>query len=78
MKIATIIARVLLGLVFVAFGSNAFLHFIPMPPMTEHPGEFIGSMHATGYLTVVAPPRRSPPSDRRIACARGLITGSVS
>jgi len=32
MKIATIIARVLLGLVFVVFGSNIFLHFIPMPP----------------------------------------------
>jgi len=31
MKIATIIARVLLGLVFVVFGSNLFLHFIPMP-----------------------------------------------
>jgi putative oxidoreductase len=54
MKIATIIARVLLGLVFVVFGSNAFLHFLPMPPMTGHPGEFIGSMYATGYLTVIA------------------------
>ena len=32
MKIATIIARVLLGLVFVVFGSNIFFHFIPMPP----------------------------------------------
>ncbi len=32
MKIATIITRVLLGLVFVVFGSNIFLHFIPMPP----------------------------------------------
>jgi putative oxidoreductase len=32
MKIATIIARILLGLVFVVFGSNIFLHFIPMPP----------------------------------------------
>src|SRR6185436_19027813 len=32
MKIATIIARLLLGLMFVVFGSNIFLHFIPMPP----------------------------------------------
>lgn len=31
MKIATIIVRVLLGLMFVVFGSNIFLHFIPMP-----------------------------------------------
>jgi len=32
MKIATTIVRVLLGLIFVVFGSNIFLHFIPMPP----------------------------------------------
>lgn len=31
MKIATIIVRVLLGLMFVVFGSNIFFHFIPMP-----------------------------------------------
>jgi hypothetical protein len=31
MKIATIIARSLLGLIFVVFGSNMFLNFIPMP-----------------------------------------------
>lgn len=54
MKILTIVVRVLLGLAFVVFGSNAFLHFIPMPPMTGHPGEFIGSMYATGYLKVIA------------------------
>ncbi len=54
MKVATIIARVLLGLVFAVFGSNAFLHFRPMPAMPGHPGEFIGSMNATGYLQVIA------------------------
>lgn len=32
MKITTIIARVLLGLMFVVFGSNIFLQFLPMPP----------------------------------------------
>jgi len=32
MKIATIIARVLLGLVFVILGLNGFLNFIPAPP----------------------------------------------
>jgi hypothetical protein len=31
MEIAMIIARVLLGLVFVVFGSNIFLHSIPKP-----------------------------------------------
>ncbi len=33
MKIAVIIARVLLGLVFTVFGLNGFLNFIPAPPM---------------------------------------------
>ena len=37
MKIASIIARSLLGLIFVVFGSNMFLHFIPMPPPPEGP-----------------------------------------
>ena len=54
MKIAETIARVLLGLVFVVFGSNAFLHFIPMPPMSGPSGEFITAMYETHYLYVVA------------------------
>jgi uncharacterized membrane protein YphA (DoxX/SURF4 family) len=53
MKIATIIARVLLGLVFVVFGSNAFLHFITAPPMSGPAGAFIGAMMDTGYVKVV-------------------------
>jgi hypothetical protein len=53
MKIATIIARVLLGLVFTIFGSNAFLHFIKMPPMSGPSGDFITAMYTTGYLYVV-------------------------
>jgi uncharacterized membrane protein YphA (DoxX/SURF4 family) len=54
MKIATIIARVLLGLVFTVFGSNAFLHFIPMPPMSGPSGDFITAMYTTHYLYIVA------------------------
>jgi uncharacterized membrane protein YphA (DoxX/SURF4 family) len=54
MKIATIIARTLLGLIFAVFGSNAFLHFIPMPPMHGPGGDFIGAMYQTGYLYIVA------------------------
>ena len=53
MKAATVIARVLLGLIFVIFGLNGFLHFIPVPPMTGHPAQFMGAMVATGYMTVV-------------------------
>ena len=55
MKIATIIARVLLGLVFVVFGSNIFLHFIPMPPPTPGLlGDFSKALFASHYLHVVA------------------------
>src|SRR5215471_14078332 len=53
MKIAEIIARVLLGLVFVVFGSNVFLNFIKAPPMTGLPGDFANAMMATGYFKVV-------------------------
>jgi uncharacterized membrane protein YphA (DoxX/SURF4 family) len=54
MKVATIIARVLLGLIFVVFGSNGFLHFIKMPPMSGPAGDFIGAMYITGYLQIIA------------------------
>ncbi len=32
MKIASVIARYLLGLMFTVFGLNGFFHFIPQPP----------------------------------------------
>jgi uncharacterized membrane protein YphA (DoxX/SURF4 family) len=55
MKVATIIARVLLGLIFVVFGSNIFLHFIPMPPPPPGPiGDFSKALFVTHYLHVVA------------------------
>ena len=39
MKIVAMIARYLLGLMFLVFGSNMFLNFIPMGPMpTGWPG----------------------------------------
>src|SRR5438445_8784873 len=54
MKIATIIARVLLGLVFVVFGSNAFLHFLPMPPLPHGvAGEYLHAFFASGYVYVI-------------------------
>jgi uncharacterized membrane protein YphA (DoxX/SURF4 family) len=54
MKYAIIIARVLLGLVFVVFGSNAFLHFIPMPPIQGQAGAFIGALVSSGYIYPIA------------------------
>ena len=54
MKYLIIIVRVLLGLLFAVFGSNAFLHFIPMPPMQGQAGAFIGALAGSGYLYVIA------------------------
>jgi putative oxidoreductase len=54
MNIATIIARVLLGLVFVVFGSNAFLHFIPMgQPPQGVAGEYLHAFFVSHYVHVV-------------------------
>jgi putative oxidoreductase len=36
-KIAATVARYLLGLIFLVFGSNMFLHFIPTPPLPPGP-----------------------------------------
>jgi uncharacterized membrane protein YphA (DoxX/SURF4 family) len=51
MKLKLIIAaRVVLGLAFFVFGLNGFLHFIPQPPISGPPADFLGAMIATGYL----------------------------
>ena len=47
MKILTIIARVLLGLIFVFFGSNALLHFLPMPPLPQG----VAGLYLKAFLT---------------------------
>jgi uncharacterized membrane protein YphA (DoxX/SURF4 family) len=54
MKIATIVARILLGLIFVVFGSNAFLRFLPMPPLPQGvAGEYLHAFFASGYVYVI-------------------------
>ena len=54
MKVGTVIARVLLGLIFVVFGSNAFLHFIPMPPLPKGvTGEYLHAFFESGYVYVI-------------------------
>jgi len=54
MKIAALIARTLLGLMFVVFGSNAFLHFIPMQPPPGEAGAFLGALFSSGYFSAIA------------------------
>ncbi len=55
MKIAALIARFLLGLAFLVFGSNGFIHFIPMQPLPPGPaGQFLGALFASHYVPVVS------------------------
>jgi len=53
MRVAGLIARYLLGLIFVVFGANGFLHFIPMPPPPGVAGQFMGALFVSHVLVVV-------------------------
>lgn len=52
MKTATLIARVLLGLIFLLFGVNFFFPFMPMnqPKMSEAATAFSGGLFGSGYF----------------------------
>jgi len=54
MKIASTIARFLLGLIFLVFGLNGFLHFIPMPPPKGLAAQqFGGAIFMSHYWVVI-------------------------
>jgi putative oxidoreductase len=53
MKIASLIARLLLGLIFLVFGLNGFLHFLPMPPPQGLAAQFWGPIFASRYWIVI-------------------------
>jgi putative oxidoreductase len=53
MKIASTVARYLLGLIFLTFGLNGFLHFIPMPPPTGVAAQFFGALFVSRYYVVI-------------------------
>src|SRR5437762_2118442 len=55
MKIVTLIARLLLGLIAVVFGLNGFFNFLNMGPMPSGlAGQFIGALALSHYFWVVA------------------------
>jgi putative oxidoreductase len=54
MKIAVLVARILLGLMFLVFGLNGFLNFLPAPPIPGQAGQFLGVLIASHYFVVVA------------------------
>ena len=43
-------ARLVLGVVFVVFGLNGFLGFLPQPPVPEAAGAFLGALAQAGYV----------------------------
>lgn len=55
MRIVTLVARLLLGLVFVVFGLNGFLQFLDMGPLPSGlAGQFIVALFQSHYFWVVA------------------------
>ncbi len=57
MKHAPTIAGALLGLLFLVFGANFFLQFIPMPADPSPPDAphklFMGALYPTGYMAFI-------------------------
>jgi len=53
MRTASGIARYLAGVIFLVFGLNGFLHFIPLPPPDGVAGQFMGALFVSHYLTLV-------------------------
>lgn len=68
--IAAHIARVLLGLIFLVFGLNGFLHFIPMPPPTGTAGEFVFGLVKAGYFFPFM-------AAIQVVCGTLLLSGSL-
>jgi hypothetical protein len=55
MKYITHISAFFLGLIFIVFGMNFFLKFLPVPtpPAGSPAAMFMGGMYASGFLTFV-------------------------
>ncbi|MGB7751934.1 MAG: DoxX family membrane protein [Candidatus Acidiferrales bacterium] len=55
MKILVLIARILLGLLFLVFGLNGFLNFIPTGPMPSGlAGQFVTVLLQSHYVLVIS------------------------
>jgi uncharacterized membrane protein YphA (DoxX/SURF4 family) len=53
MKIAVLVARILLGLTFLVFGLNGFLNVLHMPMPPGPAGQYMGVLFMSHYLHVV-------------------------
>jgi hypothetical protein len=54
MRTVSAISRYLAGVIFLVFGLNGFLNFIPLPPPGGIAGQFMGALYASHYLCVSA------------------------
>jgi putative oxidoreductase len=53
MRTVSVTARYLAGVIFLAFGLNGFLSFIPLPQPEGIAGQFMGALFVSHYLTVI-------------------------
>ena len=53
MKTASTIARYLAGAIFLVFGLNGFLNFIPLPPPGGVAGQFMGALFVSHFVWVI-------------------------
>jgi putative oxidoreductase len=53
MKYIVTICRIMLGMIFVVFGLNGFLHFIPAPQYPGVAGQFIEAIFTSHFYVVV-------------------------
>jgi putative oxidoreductase len=53
MKTASAVARYLAGVIFLVFGLNGFLHFIPLLPPSGVAGQFMSALYVSHYLTLI-------------------------
>src|SRR4051794_4161073 len=53
MRIASLIARYLAGVIFLVMGLNGFLNFIPLPPPPGVAAQFMGALYVSHYAWVI-------------------------
>jgi len=53
MKIVVLIARLLLGLIFVVFGANGFHPFLPMTPPAGLAGQYLAVLFTSHYVVPI-------------------------
>ena len=53
MRIASVIARYLAGVIFLVMGLNGFLNFIHFPPPAGVAAQFMGALYVSHYLWVI-------------------------